>query len=136
MPGQPTSTPDSHTPYLEISTGTMNKTGLTSYEAPVVSHQEYMDPELDSKQRRLTSVPGQPALEAHGPAIDHKIPQDAVVDAQPDLAWSRIRRTFREPFAEFWGTFILIMFGDGVVAQVVLSNGTKGNFQSINWGWG
>lgn len=72
----------------------------------------------------------------HGPVIDHKIPQDNVVQAQPDLAWSRIRQTLREPFSEFFGTFILIMFGDGVVAQVVLSGGTKGNFQSINWGWG
>lgn len=72
----------------------------------------------------------------HGPVIDHKIPQDHVVQAQPDLAWSRIRHTLREPFSEFFGTFILIMFGDGVVAQVVLSGGTKGNYQSINWGWG
>lgn len=30
----------------------------------------------------------------------------------------------------------MIMFGDGVVAQVVLSNDTKGNYQSISWGWG
>ena len=28
------------------------------------------------------------------------------------------------------------MFGDGVVAQVVLSNSEKGNYQSISWGWG
>ena len=28
------------------------------------------------------------------------------------------------------------MFGDGVVAQVVLSGGTKGDYQSISWGWG
>jgi len=42
----------------------------------------------------------------------------------------------REPFAEFFGTFILIMFGDGVVAQVVLSGGKKGDYQSISWGWG
>lgn len=28
------------------------------------------------------------------------------------------------------------MFGDGVVAQVVLSGGTKGDYQSITWGWG
>ncbi|EMR09454.1 hypothetical protein PNEG_02398 [Pneumocystis murina B123] len=30
----------------------------------------------------------------------------------------------------------MILFGDGVVAQVVLSGSTKGNYQSINWGWG
>lgn len=42
----------------------------------------------------------------------------------------------REMAAEFLGTFILIMFGAGVVAQVVLSGGTAGNYLSINLGWG
>ncbi|KAK3722137.1 glycerol channel [Vermiconidia calcicola] len=28
------------------------------------------------------------------------------------------------------------MFGDGVVAQVILSNGDGGDYQSISWGWG
>ncbi|RAL66044.1 hypothetical protein DID88_005705 [Monilinia fructigena] len=42
----------------------------------------------------------------------------------------------REPFSEFFGMFILILFGDGVVAQVVLSSGEKGEYQSISWGWG
>lgn len=50
--------------------------------------------------------------------------------------WPRMRHTLREPFAEFLGTMILILFGDGVVAQVVLSDGAKGSFQSINWSWG
>lgn len=39
-------------------------------------------------------------------------------------------------FSELFGTFIMILFGDGVVAQVTLSKGTKGDFQSINWAWG
>lgn len=29
------------------------------------------------------------------------------------LLWSRIRREFRDPFAEFFGVFIMILFGDG-----------------------
>jgi len=37
--------------------------------------------------------------------------------------------------AEFAGTFILLTFGDGCVAQSVLSKGVKGEFLSINWGW-
>ncbi|KAL1966294.1 hypothetical protein VTN77DRAFT_4647 [Rasamsonia byssochlamydoides] len=31
---------------------------------------------------------------------------------------------------------IMLLFGDGVVAQVVLSNDQKGDYQSISWGWG
>ena len=30
-----------------------------------------------------------------------------------DLVWSRIRLALREPFAEFFGTFIMVLFGDG-----------------------
>ena len=42
----------------------------------------------------------------------------------------------RELLAEFFGTFILIVFGVGVVAQVVLSRQTAGTFLSINIAWG
>ena len=45
-------------------------------------------------------------------------------------------RTRRELLAEFLGTFTLIVFGVGVVAQVVLSGQTAGTFLSINIGWG
>ena len=30
-----------------------------------------------------------------------------------DLLWSRTRLALREPFAEFFGTFIMVLFGDG-----------------------
>lgn len=76
----------------------------------------------------------QPAYAEHGPLVDHNIPQDNAIAAAPELAWSKIRKTFREPLSEFFGTFILILFGDGVVAQVVLSGGTHGDYQSISWG--
>src|SRR4029077_9856960 len=42
----------------------------------------------------------------------------------------------RELLAEFFGTFILIVFGVGVVAQVVLSKHTAGDSLSINIAWG
>lgn len=42
----------------------------------------------------------------------------------------------RELRAEFLGTFVLIMFGVGVVAQAVLSGGADGSFLSINLCWG
>jgi len=62
--------------------------------------------------------------------------------AASELLWSRIRTVMREPFAEFWGTAIMVMFGDGAVAQVLLSTGQTtapggngfGQYQSINWG--
>ena len=38
--------------------------------------------------------------------------------------------------AEFFGTMILILFGVGVVAQVVGSKGTLGAHDSIAWAWG
>ncbi|THG97637.1 hypothetical protein EW026_g4396 [Hermanssonia centrifuga] len=55
--------------------------------------------------------------------------------------WSRIREILREPAAEFFGVMILIIFGTGVVAQVVTSANTgvapgpKGEYLSINLGW-
>ncbi len=60
-----------------------------------------------------------------------------------DLVWSRVRLALREPFAEFFGTFIMVLFGDGSVAQVLLSAGQaaapgkngNGNYQSISWGY-
>ncbi len=99
------------------------------------AHDEHLDVPQDGG-RRLTSVPQEPAYAEHGPLVDHKIPQADAVQQEPDLAWSRVRHAIREPLAEFFGVFILILFGDGVVAQVVLSGGTKGDYQSISWGWG
>lgn len=42
----------------------------------------------------------------------------------------------RELLAEFLGTLVLIMFGTGVVAQVVLGKGNFGDTLAINIGWG
>ena len=46
------------------------------------------------------------------------------------------RTTTREVLAEFLGTFVLIVFGVGVVAQTVLSKQSAGSFLSINIAWG
>ncbi len=42
----------------------------------------------------------------------------------------------REMLAEFLGTFILVVFGVGVVAQTVLSGGMAGSPLAINIAWG
>lgn len=47
-----------------------------------------------------------------------------------------LRGTAREAAAEFLGTFVLMVFGTGVVAQVVLSGGSHGSYLSINLAWG
>ena len=45
-------------------------------------------------------------------------------------------RNPRELLAEFLGTFVLIVFGVGVVAQFVLSRGAAGSYLAINLVWG
>jgi len=61
------------------------------------------------------NMTGGPVHAEHGAPIDHQVPQDDGIEAGPDLLRSRIRHTPREPFAEFFSVFILILFGDGVV---------------------
>jgi hypothetical protein len=89
----------------------------------------------------------------HGPLVDNRErPPNEDLPARPDLWWSKARATMIEPVSEFFGVFIMILFGDGVVgewscavlhfcvrvtnillAQVVLSGGEKGSYQSISW---
>jgi aquaglyceroporin related protein, other eukaryote len=105
--------------------------------SPLTTHAANLGMETPRRQSyRHTSVEGQPAYGEHGPLVDHRTSAEDVVQSEPDLLWSRIRHFMREPLSEFFGVFILVMFGDGVVAQVVLSEGKKGDYQSISWGWG
>ena len=81
----------------------------------------------------------------HGPPIDNSFAQEQYEEDyqhQSHLWWSRIRHHIRDPAAEFFGCFTMIIFGDGSVAQVVLSQNpnlplssqNKGEYQSISWG--
>jgi aquaglyceroporin related protein len=83
----------------------------------------------------LSSIRTKIGLEPEAPILDdHQI--------HHHLTWSSVRVVLREPFAEFFGVFIMILFGDGSVAQVLLSAGEKtapgmngfGQYQSISWG--
>mmetsp|Transcript_52271 Transcript_52271/g.111300 ORF Transcript_52271/g.111300 Transcript_52271/m.111300 type:complete len:289 (+) Transcript_52271:93-959(+) len=44
-------------------------------------------------------------------------------------------RYLRECMAEILGSFVLVLFGDGVAAQVVLSDNEAGSYLSMNLGW-
>lgn len=55
---------------------------------------------------------------------------------QASIVFSERSRAIQEFFSELFGTFIMVLFGDGVVAQVVLSKGTQGDPESIHWAWG
>jgi glycerol uptake facilitator-like aquaporin len=47
-----------------------------------------------------------------------------------------LRGTWRESAAELLGTFVLIVFGTGVVAEVVLSRRDLGTPLTIHLAWG
>lgn len=49
--------------------------------------------------------------------------------------FGRTNENLRLFLAEFIGTFILLMFGIGSVASVVLGKGRYGSYLSINFGW-
>jgi aquaglyceroporin related protein len=84
----------------------------------------------------LSSIRTKIGLEPEPPILDDH-------QGHHNLTWSSVRVIFREPFAEFFGVFIMILFGDGSVAQVMLSAGEKtapgmngfGQYQSISWGY-
>jgi len=70
------------------------------------------------------------------PKISYSSPHTAHLNR-----WAKIREYIREPMAEFFGTMILIIFGNGVNCQVALSSSTsvspsqKGQYLSTSFGW-
>lgn len=73
---------------------------------------------------------------------DAPVKEDHNKAPHQELLWSKIRCCLREPLAEFFGMFIMMLIGNGSVAQVLLSTGQKdapggngyGSYQSICWG--
>ncbi|CZT24005.1 probable aquaglyceroporin [Ramularia collo-cygni] len=98
----------------------------------IITHREHRASESELSTQPPSSAP----YAETGAPINRSQTAEGRKAQNPGLAWPRIRRTLREALSEFMGVFVLIMFGDGVVAQVVLSKGEKGDYQSISWGWG
>ncbi|KAK1082880.1 glycerol channel [Friedmanniomyces endolithicus] len=106
-----------------------NQDGQAASSSSFELHRTTSD--MRTTRSRLGLQPQAPIVEEHDLA------------EQQDWWWAKVRIALREPFAEFFGTMILVLFGDGAVAQVLLSTGQKsapggdgfGNYQSINWGW-
>jgi hypothetical protein len=140
-----------HLDYMDTATASSSS---SDHRGDLKQTETYQDPTADSHPNRPRAVlvtpelvgqlvyltdpsrqPNEPYAE-HGPLVDGEGPQADLKDARPELAWSRIRHYMREPFAEFFGTFVMIMFGDGVVAQVVLSGSKNGAYMSISFCWG
>nr|POE63096.1 aquaporin-3 [Quercus suber] len=66
---------------------------------------------LRDARQHLGLHPNVPIIEEHDTA------------RHSDLWWPKIRLVLKEPFAEFFGVFTMVLFGDGSVAQVLLSAG-------------
>lgn len=50
--------------------------------------------------------------------------------------WAKIRYNMREPFAECFGTLILVIFGVGGNLQATVTSGAGGSFESLSFAWG
>src|SRR5581483_11130999 len=72
-------------------------------------------------------------IEHDGPRAGRSLVEREHVTHPRDYTMAPMKR---ELMAEFFGTFVLIVFGVGVVAQVVLSKQTAGGYVSINIAWG
>ncbi|KDN45089.1 aquaporin-like protein [Tilletiaria anomala UBC 951] len=102
---------------------------------------DYTKAEILPQQRHDGAVM---ALRAVADGVEAEMREnDADVNDDADFPnpWAKLRYHMREPFAEFLGCFILMIFGDGINNQVFLSQmvdpaSQKGNYLSISLGWG
>ncbi|EEB90924.1 hypothetical protein MPER_10806, partial [Moniliophthora perniciosa FA553] len=97
-----------------------------------------------SKERPsvVHSAPSSPSFGKEGSVEEHievtTLPKTEYIETNK---WWGYRQALREYVAEFAGVASIIIFGDGVVCQVVLSSNTgvastpKGEYLSISFGW-
>jgi len=66
-------------------------------------------------------------LDDHLPRADHI--GNELEDDDGQSIW-------RDFFSEFFGTLVLVLIGDGALAQLKLSNGAAGDWASVSGAWG
>lgn len=103
---------------------------------PVMSAQQISPDSISESSVSKGAAGAVPKVDQGGSVRHDDTPTDHYPFAEEPPKWMKIRETMQDFFSEFMGTMVLILFGDGVVAQVVLSKGEKGSYQSISWGWG
>ncbi|GMK59017.1 hypothetical protein CspeluHIS016_0700320 [Cutaneotrichosporon spelunceum] len=69
----------------------------------------------------------------HHPELESNLEQHDSLPANP---LARLRHKYKDYIGEFIGTMILIIFGNGVNCQAVLSKWAQGQYLSISFGWG
>jgi hypothetical protein len=134
--------PDDRVLERPIAAGMSDKMGVEKREDDVGSQPDSSNGRPGATYYDHSKLQGQPLdhvpvavpYAEHGAAIDHQNRETVGGDSHPELWWSKMRHKHQDVFSEFLGVFIMILFGDGVVAQVVLANGEKGAYQSITWG--
>jgi aquaglyceroporin related protein len=120
--------------------GPTNQDPDLTQESNPTSNERNSYPSVNNASRRKISLPDpRRALGLHPKA---PLSEDSDLAERRKLRWSRIRATLREPFVEFWGVVIMVAFGNGAMAQVLLSAGQTtapggngyGSYQNVNWG--
>lgn len=89
--------------------------------------------ELQEHERQISHLRERVGL----PEDPHILPEH---ESTNRFSWPSVRVIFREPLPEFFGTMVMVMFGNGSVAQVLLGGGEisapgrngYGSYQSIN----
>jgi MIP family channel proteins len=66
--------------------------------------------------------------------LEYSIMEEGKAEPVPRFAIQNLHA--RECLAEFFGTFVLMAFGLGVINEVNLNDRTRGSWLSINIGWG
>jgi aquaglyceroporin related protein len=80
---------------------------ILSLSSPTLSRDNH------AKSLDCTSSSSEREYEPHIPYQDSQRAQDVALPAHPDLWWSRTRHLLREPLSEFFGVFVIILFGNG-----------------------